>query len=134
VVRRGNGRRATSWLTYVNPASSAVVWTRAACFRTYPALLWHLTLAMAALAAVAVTAARARTISSLSPAPTSPNTPPPADPGLIPLTVAEAKRLINLLTAPGTASNTTYAGTYGADATKPAPAGSTTEHDSTADV
>jgi hypothetical protein len=66
--------------------------------RTYPALLRHLTLAIAARAVVAVTAARTRTTSSLPPAPTSPNTPPPADPGLIPLTVAEAKRLINLLT------------------------------------
>jgi hypothetical protein len=51
-----------------------------------------------ALAVVALTATRTRTTSSLPPAPTSPNTPPPADPGLIPLTVAEAKRLINLLT------------------------------------
>jgi SRSO17 transposase len=66
--------------------------------RTYPALLRHLVLAMAALAVVAVTAAHARTTSSPTPAPASPHTAPPADPGLIPLTVAEVKRLINLFT------------------------------------
>lgn len=67
--------------------------------RTYPALLRHLVLAMAALAACAITAARARTTSGHLPAPpTSPNDVPPADPGLIPLTVAEVKRLVNLLT------------------------------------
>jgi SRSO17 transposase len=67
--------------------------------RTYPALLRHLVLAMAALAVVAVTAAHARTTSSsLAPAPATPDTAPPADPGLIPLTVAEVKRLINLFT------------------------------------
>jgi hypothetical protein len=66
--------------------------------RTYPALLRHLVLAMAGLAVVAVTAAHARTTSSLTPTPANPDTAPPADPGLIPLTVAEAKRLINLFT------------------------------------
>ena len=66
--------------------------------RTYPALLRHLVLAMAALAVVAVTAAHARTNDGLAPPPTSPDQAPPADPGLIPLTVAEVKRLVNLLT------------------------------------
>lgn len=66
--------------------------------RTYPALLRHLVLAMAALAVVAVTAAHARTTSSLPPTPATPDTAPPADPGLTPLTVAEIKRLINLFT------------------------------------
>jgi SRSO17 transposase len=66
--------------------------------RTYPALLRHLVLAMAALAVAAITTAHARTTSSLAPEPTSPDTIPPADPGLIPLTVAEVKRLINLFT------------------------------------
>jgi hypothetical protein len=37
-------------------------------------------------------------ISTPPPAPTSPTQAPPADPGLIPLTVAEVKRLFNLLT------------------------------------
>jgi SRSO17 transposase len=67
--------------------------------RTYPALLRHLVLTMAALAVCAVTAAHTRTTSSsLPPPPTSPDDTPPADPGLIPLTVAEVKRLVNLLT------------------------------------
>jgi SRSO17 transposase len=66
--------------------------------RTYPALLRHLVLAMAALAVVAITTAHARTTNSLTPTPASPHTVPPADPGLIPLTVAEVKRLINLFT------------------------------------
>jgi SRSO17 transposase len=67
--------------------------------RTYPALLRHLVLAMAALAVCAVTAAQTRITSSQPAAPpTSPNQVPPADPGLIPLTVAEIKRLVNLLT------------------------------------
>lgn len=47
---------------------------------------------------VAVTAALTRTTSSLGPTPATPDTAPPADPGLIPLTVAEVKRLINLFT------------------------------------
>lgn len=66
--------------------------------RTYPALLRHLVLTMAALAVCAVTAAKARATSSVPPPPTSRHDLPPADPGLIPLTVAEVKRLVNLLT------------------------------------
>jgi Transposase DDE domain len=67
--------------------------------RTYPALLRHLVLTMAALAVVAVTAAHARkTTTATTPPPTSPHDIPPAETGLIPLTVAEVKRLINLLT------------------------------------
>jgi hypothetical protein len=67
--------------------------------RTYPALLRHLVLTMAALAVCALTAARARTTTdSKAPPPTSPNDVPPADPGQIALTVVEVKRLANLLT------------------------------------
>lgn len=66
--------------------------------RTYHALLRHLVLAMAALAVVAVTAAQARTHHDLAPPPTRPDQAPPADPGLIPLTVTEVKRLVNLAT------------------------------------
>jgi SRSO17 transposase len=66
--------------------------------RTYPALLRHLVLSMAALAICAITAAHARTTSGNPPPPTSPHDPPPADPGLIHLTVAEVQRLVNLLT------------------------------------
>jgi SRSO17 transposase len=67
--------------------------------RLYTAVLRHLTLAMAALAITAVTAAQTRqTSSTLPPPPTRPDQNPPDDPGLIPLTVAEIKRLYNLLT------------------------------------
>jgi hypothetical protein len=62
--------------------------------RTYPALLRHLALTMAAFAVCAATG-RQRT-SSLAPPPTSIHNTPPTDPGLIPLTVAEMKRLVNL--------------------------------------
>ncbi len=54
---------------------------------------------MAALAVCAITAAGARTTTStLAAAPRSPHEQPPEDPGLIPLTVAEVRRLHNLLT------------------------------------
>jgi SRSO17 transposase len=67
--------------------------------RTYPALLRHLVLAMAALAVCALTSATAKGRTTAPPAgPTGPDEAPPADPGLIPLTVAEVKRLFNLLT------------------------------------
>ena len=66
--------------------------------RTYTALNRHLVLSMAALAVCAITAADARTTSTLAAAPRSPHEQPPADPGLIPLTVAEVRRLHNLLT------------------------------------
>jgi SRSO17 transposase len=62
--------------------------------RLYTALLRHLVLAVASLAICAVIAAmRRQTTSTLPPAPTSTTQPPPADPGPIPLTVAEVKRL-----------------------------------------
>ncbi len=67
--------------------------------RTYPALLRHLILSMAALAIAAITAAAARTrTNTLPPLPSSPDDLPPHDPGLIPFTVTEIKRLFNLLT------------------------------------
>jgi SRSO17 transposase len=67
--------------------------------RTYTALCRHLVLSMAALAVCAVTAAAARaTTSTLPRPPTSPDEQPPEDPGLIPLTVAEVRRLHCLLT------------------------------------
>ncbi|MGQ0775425.1 MAG: IS701 family transposase [Pseudonocardiales bacterium] len=63
--------------------------------RLCTALTRHLVLAMAALAICAVTAAATRhTTSTLPPPPTSPDDEPPQDPGLIPLTVAEVKRLL----------------------------------------
>jgi SRSO17 transposase len=66
--------------------------------RTHTALLRHTVLAMAALAVCAVTAAQVKT---RAPAPILPATPddrPPQDLGLIALTVAEIKRLFNLVT------------------------------------
>jgi SRSO17 transposase len=67
--------------------------------RLYTALRRHLVLAMASLAIYAVTAAQMRqATSTLPPAPISPDQQPPEDPGLIPLTVAEVKRLYNLFT------------------------------------
>jgi SRSO17 transposase len=67
--------------------------------RTCTAISRHLALSMAALAVCAVTAASARTTTStLARPPRSPHDQPPADPGLIPLTVAEVKRLHSLLT------------------------------------
>ena len=67
--------------------------------RRYTAITRHLALAMAALAVCAVTAALTRQRTSLlARPPTSPDEPPPGDPGLIPLTAAEIKRVYNLVT------------------------------------
>jgi hypothetical protein len=67
--------------------------------RRYTAMTRHLALVMAALAVCATAAALARPrTSTLTRAPSSPEDLPPADPGLIPLTVTEIKRLFNLLT------------------------------------
>jgi SRSO17 transposase len=63
--------------------------------RLYTAILRHFVLVMAALAVCAVTAAwlRDRT-GTQAPPPASPDAPPPADTGLIPLTVPEVRRLL----------------------------------------
>jgi hypothetical protein len=67
--------------------------------RLYTALLRHLTLTTAALAICSVTAAAMRPLTAtLPPPPVDPDQPPPSDPGLVPLTVAEVKRLYNLAT------------------------------------
>ncbi len=66
--------------------------------RRYTALARHIVLVMAALAICAVTAAQARTTAPAPELPTTPDQRPPADPGLIALTVAETKRLFNLTT------------------------------------
>jgi SRSO17 transposase len=67
--------------------------------RLYTALRRHIVLAITALAVCSVTASLLRTqTSTLPPDPTSPDESPPTDPGLIPLTVAEVKRLTNLFT------------------------------------
>jgi SRSO17 transposase len=63
--------------------------------RLYTAILRHTVLVMAALAVCAVTAAllRERT-DTQAPPPARPDDRPPADPGLIPLTVREVRRLL----------------------------------------
>jgi SRSO17 transposase len=68
--------------------------------RLYIAILRHIVLVMAALAICSVTAAllRART-GSQAPRPAEPGQEPPAEPGMIPLTVPEIKRILAALTA-----------------------------------
>ncbi len=67
--------------------------------RLYTAIARHLVLVMAALAVCAVTAAllKDRT-GTQAPPPVRPDQPPPADPGMIPLTIPEIKRLLAALT------------------------------------
>ena len=67
--------------------------------RLYTAILRHAVLVMAALAICAVTAAllRDRT-DTQAPPPVRPDQPPPPDPGLIPLTIPEIKRMLAALT------------------------------------
>ena len=63
--------------------------------RLYTAILRHVVLVMAALAICAVTAALLRDRAGTeAPPPARPDTPPPADSGLIPLTVREVRRLL----------------------------------------
>jgi SRSO17 transposase len=70
--------------------------------RLYTAIARHTVLVMAALAACAVTAAllRDRT-DTQAPPPVTPNQRPPPDPGMIPLTVPEVKRLLAAPARPG---------------------------------
>jgi SRSO17 transposase len=67
--------------------------------RLYTAIARHAVLVMAALAICAVTAAllRGRT-DTQAPPPVRPDQPPPAEPGMIPLTIPEIKRLLAALT------------------------------------
>jgi SRSO17 transposase len=68
--------------------------------RLYTAILRHIVLVMAAFAVCAVTAAafRDRT-DTQAPPPAGPDAAPPADPGLIPLSVREIRRLLASATA-----------------------------------
>lgn len=66
--------------------------------RLYTALSRHIVLTLAALAVCAVTAAQAKAAAPAAVLPTTPDEQPPADPGLITLTVAEVKRLFMLVT------------------------------------
>ena len=70
-------------------------WLDQSQVRLYTAIIRHTVLVMAALAICAITAAllRHRT-DTRAPAPVRPNQPPPADPGMIPLTVPETGRLL----------------------------------------
>ena len=74
--------------------------------RLYTAIARHTVLVMAALAICAVTAAllRRRT-GTQAPAPVLPDQPPPADPGMIPLTVPETGRLLARPPPPGSAEH-----------------------------
>jgi SRSO17 transposase len=67
--------------------------------RLYTAIIRHAVLIMAALAICAVTAAllKDRT-NTQAPPPVTPRQPPPAEPGMIPLTIPEIKRLLAGLT------------------------------------
>jgi hypothetical protein len=63
--------------------------------RLYTAVLRHTVLVMAALAVCAVTTAQLRErTDAQAPPPAGPDDKPPADPGMIPLTVHEVKRLL----------------------------------------
>jgi hypothetical protein len=63
--------------------------------RLYIAILRHLVLVMAALAICAVTAAQLRDrTDTQAPPPVTPGQAPPREPGMIPLTVPEIKRLL----------------------------------------
>jgi SRSO17 transposase len=74
--------------------------------RLYTAIIRHTVLVMAALAICAITAAllRRRT-DTQAPAPTRPGQTPPADPGMIPLTVPQTGRLLTHPPPPGTAGH-----------------------------
>ncbi|MGI5157512.1 IS701 family transposase [Microbispora sp. CA-102843] len=69
--------------------------------RLYTAILRHIVLVMAALAICAVTAAHLRDrTDTQAPPPVSPDQAPPGDPGLIPLTVPEIRRLLAAVLQP----------------------------------
>ena len=74
--------------------------------RLFTAIIRHTMLVIAALAICAVTAAllRRRT-DTRAPAPVRPDQPPPADPGMIPLTVPETARLLAHPPPPGAATH-----------------------------
>jgi SRSO17 transposase len=70
--------------------------------RLYTAIARHTVLVMAALAICAITAALLKPgTNAQAPSPVRPGQPPPADPGMIPLTVAEIARLLSHPSPPG---------------------------------
>ena len=67
--------------------------------RLYTAIARHTVLVMAALAICAITAALVKDrTGTQAPPPIRPDQPPPAEPGMIPLTIPEIKRLLAALT------------------------------------
>jgi len=67
--------------------------------RLYTAIARHAVLVMAALAICAITAALVKDrTGTQAPPPVRPDQPPPAEPGMIPLTIPEIKRLLAALT------------------------------------
>ena len=67
--------------------------------RLYTAIARHTVLAMAALAICAITAAQLKDrTDTQAPPPIRPDQPPPPEPGMIPLTIPEIKRLLAALT------------------------------------
>ena len=73
--------------------------------RLYTAIARHTVLVMAALAICAITAALLKERTDTQPPPAArPGQPPPADPGMIPLTVAEIARLLSRPAPPGHAA------------------------------
>jgi hypothetical protein len=69
--------------------------------RLYTAIQRHIVLVMAALAICAVTAALLRDrAGTQAPPPTAPGQAPPPDPGMIPITVPEVKRLLSAVLTP----------------------------------
>ena len=78
--------------------------------RLYTAIQRHIVLVMAALAICAITAAKVKDrTDTQAPAPVAPDQPPPADPGKIPLTIPEIRRLLaSRLTRPRPPSHTDH--------------------------
>jgi hypothetical protein len=74
--------------------------------RLHAAIARHTVLVMAALAICAVTAALLRRCTDTrAPAPARPDQPPPADPGMTPLTIPETGRLLAHPPPPGAAAH-----------------------------
>ena len=97
--------------------------------RLYTAILRHIVLVMAALAICAVTAAQLRDRTDTQvPPPAGPDDKPPADPGLIPLTVREVKHLLAAALRRPSHPATPPDGSSGDAATRHDPAGSTNAH------
>ena len=100
--------------------------------RLYTATARHTVLVMAALAICAITAAAMRhRTPGQPPLPVRPDQSPPADPGMIPLTAPETACSPPPSPCPPRPVMP-RTGRHGTAATKPAPAGTTTAHDSPA--